>query len=374
MKEVLKNIFYRLANAGTLALCLLYLSTLLVPYIDTGRYWMISILALGFPLLLMGMVAALFFWILLRSRKAWICLVVILLGYQQIGVTIAFHWPATFQLKKSDSTFRVMQWNVHSWNEIRFSDEKEFDSTAQPKMMALIKKYDPDVLTLPEFFESMDRSRFASNIKELQQMGFKYYYFVNSGLTDRVYYGGTALFSKYPILQSKRVYIDSSGRALPAIASDISKEGKMIRIIAVHLESVRFEINDYENLSNIKRSKGTELSGGRTVLSKLKSGFTYRYSQAAIISRQVAESPYPVIVCGDFNDVPNSGVYFTIRKNLQDAFLKKGFFIGRTFRFISPTLRIDYILPSRQFEVKQFAVIRAAYSDHYPVVTDVVLK
>ena len=44
------------------------------------------------------------------------------------------------------------------------------------------------------------------------------------------------------------------------------------------------------------------------------------------------------IVTGDFNDVPNTYTYFTIRGKLQDAFLKQGFGIGRTYSGISPTL------------------------------------
>ncbi|HJY22159.1 MAG TPA: hypothetical protein VJ279_04700, partial [Hanamia sp.] len=70
------------------------------------------------------------------------------------------------------------------------------------------------------------------------------------------------------------------------------------------------------------------------------------------------------------NDVPNSSTYFKIKDNYQDAFLKKGSFLGRTFRFISPTLRIDYILADKRFKVNQFQTIHVPYSDHYPVETD----
>ncbi|HEV2831490.1 MAG TPA: endonuclease/exonuclease/phosphatase family protein, partial [Hanamia sp.] len=95
-----------------------------------------------------------------------------------------------------------------------------------------------------------------------------------------------------------------------------------------------------------------------------------RYQQAELVSQKIKESPYPSLICGDFNDVPNSSTYFKIKDNYQDAFLKKGSFIGRTFRFISPTLRIDYILADKRFKVKQFQTIHVPYSDHYPVETD----
>jgi endonuclease/exonuclease/phosphatase family metal-dependent hydrolase len=85
-------------------------------------------------------------------------------------------------------------------------------------------------------------------------------------------------------------------------------------------------------------------------------------------------SPYPVIVCGDFNDVPNSYAYRTIGKGLQNAFTEKGRGIGRTFTGISPTLRIDNIFVAENFEVKQFLRLRQQLSDHFPIFTDLVFK
>jgi endonuclease/exonuclease/phosphatase family metal-dependent hydrolase len=59
---------------------------------------------------------------------------------------------------------------------------------------------------------------------------------------------------------------------------------------------------------------------------------------------------------------------------MQDAFLKKGFGIGRTFTGLSPTLRIDYIFADHHFKIKQFNRIVKNLSDHYMLVADVQLK
>jgi endonuclease/exonuclease/phosphatase family metal-dependent hydrolase len=72
--------------------------------------------------------------------------------------------------------------------------------------------------------------------------------------------------------------------------------------------------------------------------------------------------------------VPNSFTYFRIRGERQDAFLKKDFGIGRSFIALAPTLRIDYILPTLHFEVKQFDMVDEDLSDHIMLVTDLVLK
>ena len=80
------------------------------------------------------------------------------------------------------------------------------------------------------------------------------------------------------------------------------------------------------------------------------------------------------MICGDFNDVPSSFTYFRIKGGWQDAFLQRGFGIGRSFIALAPTLRIDYILPDNHFEVRQFDMIDEDLSDHIMLVSDIRLK
>ena len=63
----------------------------------------------------------------------------------------------------------------------------------------------------------------------------------------------------------------------------------------------------------------------------MKTGFIRRAVQADFIKDEINQSPFPVIVCGDFNDVPNSYAYETISEGLQDAFVKKGMGISQNF-------------------------------------------
>ena len=94
----------------------------------------------------------------------------------------------------------------------------------------------------------------------------------------------------------------------------------------------------------------------------------------ANIKNEMNKSPYAVVVCGDFNDVPNSYAYYTVGKGLQNTFNKKGAGIGRTFSHISSTLRIDHIFADKRFTVTQFVRNKKKISDHFPIVTDLTLQ
>ena len=106
----------------------------------------------------------------------------------------------------------------------------------------------------------------------------------------------------------------------------------------------------------------------------MKLAFSRRGRQAVIVRDEMDRSPYPSVICGDFNDIPNSYTYSHIKGNWQDAFLQKGFGIGRSFITMAPTLRIDYILPDNHFDILQFDMVDEDLSDHIMLVTDVRLK
>jgi endonuclease/exonuclease/phosphatase family metal-dependent hydrolase len=98
-----------------------------------------------------------------------------------------------------------------------------------------------------------------------------------------------------------------------------------------------------------------------------------RAVQAATIQAQLAKSPYPTIITGDFNDVPSSYTYKQIKGKMQDAFLKKGFGIGATYMNLSPTLRIDYIMADKRWQVKGWESLDENLSDHHMIMADLQL-
>lgn len=355
---------------ANMTVCIAWLAACLIPFVNPGQMWFIAFLGLGFPILFFMMLILLLISVLHHSRWWMVFIPVLLLGFQQIQAVFAFHFPHEFTIVKQPGTLRVMQWNVHNWQQIHFSDPAPANNITQQKMMKLIASRNPDVLCVEEFFESLDTPRLVSSVRSLDSMGFTHHYFHRGGLQEGSYYAGVAIFSKYSIADSGTVQFTSSEYTDPLIYTDLQVGSQKIRVMACHLQSVRFAPSDYTSLSELRNAKESGFKGSRTIAAKLKHAYKKRFEQAQIVHEKIAQSPYPVILCGDFNDVPNSHTYFTIKNGLQDTFLKKGSFLGRTFRRISPTLRIDYILADKRFKINQFSVIHVPYSDHFPVISD----
>ena len=99
-----------------------------------------------------------------------------------------------------------------------------------------------------------------------------------------------------------------------------------------------------------------------------------RSHQVDALRHDMDHCPYPVIICGDFNDIPMSYAYRTVASGLDDTFSKKGNGYVHTFNGFFGLLRIDYILVSKQFETLSYDVFPIDASDHYPVMARVLLK
>jgi endonuclease/exonuclease/phosphatase family metal-dependent hydrolase len=349
-----------------------FLLSCLAPYLNPQKWWLISLLGLMFPVLLLLVILFLTWWlIILKPRIALISGISLLLSLNSIIIFFAFHMTGGFKYKKEPGTIRVATWNVDRFIEMKRNNNK--GSQARLKMFDLIKQQDADVLCLQEFHTST-LPDFYDNITPIQkELNYPYFYFSFDTDGDDLFYS-SIIFSRYPIIDSG--FIRYPRPTLPDVLlhADIKVNNDTFRLYTTHLQSLQLGKRDYEKINKIKSVEDSMLSNSRSILSKLKRGISNRSIQADIISEMLEDSPHPVLLCADLNDVPNSYTYHTVRGNMQDAFLKKGFGIGRTFTGLSPTLRIDYIFADNHFKIKQFNRIVKNLSDHYMLVADVQLK
>ena len=297
--------------------------------------------------------------------------IALLLGLKSISVFFAFHIPQKFNYAKQSGSIRIASWNVARFIEMKRNNNK--GSQTRLKMMDLIGEQEADIFCMQEFFHSND-SAWYPNLEYIRNhFNYPYYYYSHDNDGDN-HFIGNIIFSRYPIIDSGMVRYPRPSLPEALMHCDIKVNNDTVRVYTTHLQSLQFKKDDYEKIDRIKEAEGEVVSDSKTIFSKLRRGIALRKMQTDVVAQVLEDSPYPYLFCGDLNDVPNSYTYFKIRGDLQDAFLKKGFAVGRTFSALSPTLRIDYIFADNNFRIDQFNRIIKNYSDHYLIMADVQLK
>lgn len=357
---------------ANVVLVFFFLLSCLVPYLNPRSWWFIAFLGLGFPMLLLLNLLFIAGWlIILRPRYALISGIALLFSIKNISVFFAFSNPDVFEYKKEPGTLRVASWNVARFIELKKNNNK--GSQKRLKMFELLRQQNADIICLQEFHTSTD-TNYYDNITPIQkELGYPYYYFSFDEDGDNHYYS-SIIFSRYPFADTGRIRYPRPSLPEVLMYADILFNGDTIRVYTTHLQSNQLGKTDYYRISKIKTGGDSLVANSRSIMGKIKRGFIGRSFQADVVNEVTGISPHPYLLCADLNDVPNSYTYFRVRGDLQDAFLKKGFGIGRTYTGLLPTLRIDYIFADKNFRVKQLNRVVKFLSDHFMLVADVELK
>lgn len=336
-------------------------------------FWPLGFLTLTSFYFLLILLAFIFFWLFIKPVRTLISVVALLLAYKPISNIVPLRLSHSFNKQKADSALRVMTWNVAQFNTL--DDKKHPDIKNQ--MLEMINNYRPDIACFQEMVAEDSAIKDHGHIDEfMKKLNFPDYFYSYNSKED--FWGhahfGIIIFSKYPIINKQTVSFYPNDYNSIFQYVDIVKGPDTIRVINIHLQSLRFS---KANLKYIDKpsveDENAAIKESKNIIRKFKKGFLKRQEQANRIRAEIDKSPYPVIVTGDFNDVPNSYAYYTIGKDMKNAFAEKGAGLGRTFSGISPVLRIDNIFVAQKMDVLQFLVIKKL-SDHFPIIADVQME
>ncbi|HRO06330.1 MAG TPA: endonuclease/exonuclease/phosphatase family protein [Ferruginibacter sp.] len=336
-------------------------------------WWFFAAIGLLFPLLLMIGVALALVSLLARHRSGWIVLAAIGLSLPALLRFIPFHSGNNFVATKSPETIRVLSWNVGLMS---FGARDTVEAIAQNiQILDAIRASEADVLCLQEFLTSEipdGHYNFMDSIK--RTMGYPYRYFcIDRSNINGFFTSGTLIMSRYPITDTGRTAFAPPFAGSVAQAT-IDVNGQPVEVFTTRLQSLNFNKNEYAIFDKLKSADVNALDGSKSLFRKIKFGYQNRKEQIDITYKLIHEPRRPVIFAGDLNDVPNSYAYHTLKKQFSDVWLQQGSGLGRTFRKIAPTLRIDYIFINPWLESKQIKRIQTTGSDHYGLLADVQIK
>ena len=326
----------------TLCVLLLFVTMLFVPTLDPREWGWVSTLGLIAPFVYVAQALLTLYWIVRwRVVVAILMIVVSMCGVGQLSHFYKFETRRVYtepnlRPRYDSRALKVLSYNVRSFIDDR--GERCLDS-----VVAMIKSLNPDILCLQEmgFSEIAD-----SLLAPLHPMPRS---LSRSELSP-------AIYSRYPIIRAGR--IDSLKEFV--WADVVVKRGTRedtLRIFNNHLHTTAIRRDDSDYIENHAYLGDDSLGQVRSMVSRLTENNILRAAQVDTLAQMIAASPYPTIVCGDFNDTPVSYTYRSMARNLRDAFRWAGRGYSHTYRGFFDMLRIDYVMCSEEFEPLSYEVI-----------------
>lgn len=343
-------------------------------------WWPVGLLSLAAFYLLVILILFIVFWLFVKPGWSLVSILSIALAFKPITNIIPFRFSSpSFALSGNAHDLRVMSWNVAQFD-ILFNKQRP---DIRDDMLTLVNEYKPDIACFQEMVAGdtlvnlntpyYRKYSFFSVYEYAAKLHFPEYFFSYNFEEDFLNHQhfGLMIYSRYPIINKQKFSFPPHDYNSIFQYADIVKDGDTIRIFNIHLQSLKFTPGNLAYIDNPTLESKQDIQRSKSLIHKLKTGFEKRQLQSDRIKAEINKSPYPVIVCGDFNDVPNSYAYETIGDRLTNAFVERGAGLGRTFSGIAPTLRIDNIFLSKSFSVNQYTRVEKKLSDHFPVIADI---
>ncbi|MDR7794390.1 endonuclease/exonuclease/phosphatase family protein [Riemerella anatipestifer] len=321
MMKILRIIVF-IIHLGFLAL--LYLC-MMNAYIPPRVFAELNFLSLAFPILVLGYCLLCLFWILGWKKRGLFFLLALALLLTPIR-----RWVNYSTENKNDSDFKVVSFNIKAAEGGIANIDHHLES------------FSPDIILIQEKGDFKEEIESMPYRKEIDILEF---------------------YSKTPIIESGRILKDADNGYASYIDTEI--KGKRIRFINVYLKP--FELNK----DMVKPSKNLRVTKEKTenLIERFLPVFKAHQTQVEQIRLAVEKSPYPVVLGGDFNAVPNSYEYYYLSQNMTDSFLEVGKGLGTTFHDYKFPIRIDYLFSIKGIKPVSLKTDRSRQlSDHYPII------
>lgn len=351
--NVATSIFKMVAKIGTLVLALITIIAGFSGHIPPHIWATPAILVLLFPWLALLTLIALIAWACCKKViPTIVCGVTLLICAGPLFNN--FPLCGSKKPKPGERTFSLLTYNIYHGKNLRPQNGHGPNAPLE-----YILSQDADIVSLQEL-GSLSSKEIASITPELRQAllrKYPHHVFINNVLAS-------AVLSKYPIT------LERNGTDYMLV--EVNLPDMDLQLMNVHLSSYRLSEADNSVVRDIKgmhsaRRSIEQLRG--PITGKLKEAFRNRALAAAEVRSVINEINGPLIVAGDFNDVPSSWAYRVVRgDDLDDAYTQTGTGMMITYNMHGFYFHIDQVLyrpdPLRALSVKKQG---QNTSDHYPL-------
>lgn len=266
---------------------------------------------------------------------------------------------------KNGTELKLMSYNVRNFD--RYNSVRIEGNKTRIKILKFLKEEQPDIVCFQEFYQQDASKTFITKDSIKLILG-------TVDIQERMIQKhrgrqnfGVALFSKYPIIEKGTLNFEKNNSYNFCVYADVVKNKDTFRVYNIHLESIRFKKDDYALFNKEDFASEEKHTKIYNLLNKVRRAYPKRAIQSEIITNHLKDSPYPVIVCGDFNDTPMSYTYNLFNSVLCDSYRNTSKGIGSTYAGNIPIGRIDYIFHSESLGSRDFKIQKEKLSDHYAI-------
>lgn len=348
IKKVVR-FFGALLTLFALYICL----TSLISVNNGDCFPLFSLSSLLLPGVLMMSGLLIVFWLFQRSAWAIIPVISILISLGYIGAVFRLPLRSTTPSAHSDDCINLCTYNIQG-----FSYGQRYLTIGL--IAEFVKNQEITILCLQE----MEETTFSLADSLLITQALLSYDSIVPGEKPGF---GLGIFSRYPILQAKRIPLGIEGNQ--AMQTDLLIGNDTIRLYNFHLQTTNFNQSKFDlKGENLLWDIEGEAKKTQSLKSRLQSNIRKRNEQTRLLKTCINSSPYPVLLCGDMNANPASYSYHLLKEGLSDGFRTAGKGYEYTYRYLFNLFRIDYIFHSRELTGLSYKSFELDYSDHKPVV------
>lgn len=346
----------------TILIVLAMLLSIISIYVSPADAKWMSLLPFVIKYLLIGVVVIMLIWAFVNFKVAIPLAVVAFVGLKYFSHEYSFRDKSL----DGEADFSVMSYNVKAFGLL----DKRSDMLREAVVDTIIAT-NADIVCLQEAYWADKPSTFptidaiskglkASAVSKTELTSF------NHGL------GGLAILSRYEVVSQYSHNFDSTANGFMYV--DVLMNEDTVRVYNCHLQSIMISNSEVEMSGRHKGINSENKEKVQNLYSKFSEASVHRALQVDMLVATLDTCPYPVILCGDFNDVPLSYTCFSILaagERMHDTFMERGNGFGRTYSIMDTDFRIDYIMHSNKFKCLRHKALDFNISDdHYPVTAD----
>ena len=148
--QLIRRITKRTLLSLNVALNMVFLLSIWLVSFSKPFGWVTGFVGLAIPYLILLQLIFLLFWLFAKPSLSVFSVICLVIGWKQILLVVAFQTIKPFAPTKTESIWRIADWNIRSFNGVGAASQGM--AVLKKQISDAIQQNKPDIICLQEFF------------------------------------------------------------------------------------------------------------------------------------------------------------------------------------------------------------------------------